>query len=145
MLFQRYRRLIFLEINKTPNDIKNEIIQRRSELTKKVKSEATRYDNPELLIDCSLLVSMNDDGETRLIQRIGCIFQSKIIGSDMKHFDWFGFANAWSYCHWFLYKYDNEFSCECEYLILNKGSFSKQNPYLLSGVSREFDVCTCDE
>ena len=31
-----------LEINKTPNDIKNEIIQRRSELTKKVKSEATR-------------------------------------------------------------------------------------------------------
>ena len=120
-----------LEINKTPNDIKNEIIQRRSELTKKVKSEATRYDNPELLIDCSLLVSMNDDGRNSPdTEEWMYFFSRKSLEVYMKNFDWFGFANAWSYCHWFLYKYDNEFSCECEYLILNNlGSFSKQDPY----------------
>ncbi len=120
-----------LEINKTPNDIKNEIIQRRSELTKKVKSEATRYNNPELLMDCSMLISMNDEWKKLPdTEEWKYYFSRRALEGYRENSDWFGFANAWSHCHWFLNKYDNEFSCECEYLILNNlDLFSKQDPY----------------
>ena len=74
---------------------------------------------------------MNDDGRNSPdTEEWMYFFSRKSLEVYMKNFDWFGFANAWSYCHWFSINTIMNFRADIEYLILNNlGSFSKQDPY----------------
>ena len=120
-----------LEINKTPIDIKNQIIQRRNVLSEKVKTEAERYNNPELLMRSSMLISVNDEwNKLPDTEEWKYKFSRKALEIYRNNCNWFGFANAWNHCFWFIHKYDNQFSCDCENLILNNLKLLfKQDPY----------------
>jgi len=109
-----------LEIKRTPEDIKQGIISRRNELTSIVKHEGDNYNVPELLLLCGILVDRND--EHRKLpdtEEWAYKFIRRSLEGYQQNKDWFGFSNAWSFCNYYLHKYDIDFAQSCEYVIIN--------------------------